>query len=105
MDLRIHITDENNDTLQDIQVYQDGSDSEGAQQMADLIAEHFDVDEDATMVYDWSTLKPCPDCGKPGDDMWMNDIPLRAFCWGTSTEPHSEFSQPVPMKEFDDGDS
>ena len=46
MDLRIKITDENNDTLQNITVYQDGSDSEGAETIAAFIRASFDIDRD-----------------------------------------------------------
>lgn len=46
MDLRIKITDENDDTLQLITVYQDGSDSEGAETIAAFIRASFDIDRD-----------------------------------------------------------
>lgn len=46
MDLRISITDENGDRLRLVVVYQDGSDSEGAEQIATMIAEKFDIDEE-----------------------------------------------------------
>ena len=36
----------------------------------------------------------CPICGKVPD--WFNDVPLRAFCWGTEDEPHDEASRVVP---------
>ena len=55
MDLRITIHDENGDKLQDIIVYQDGSDSAGANQIADYIRDNFDIDFDseatATVTY------------------------------------------------------
>lgn len=38
----------------------------------------------------------CPRCGKT--DLWFNDVPLRAFCWGdeaAGTE-HAEWSALVP---------
>ncbi len=47
MDLRVKITDENGDKLQDVVIYQDGSDSEGAARIATFIRHTFDVDTDA----------------------------------------------------------
>lgn len=44
MDLRITITDENGDALEDITVYQDGSDSEGAKRIVEMIAGEFQVE-------------------------------------------------------------
>lgn len=44
MDLRILITDENGDTRGEAVVYQDGSDSEGAEKIIDLIFENFDTE-------------------------------------------------------------
>jgi hypothetical protein len=46
MDLRIKITDENDFVLQDITVYQDGSDSDGAETIAAFIRASFDIDRD-----------------------------------------------------------
>lgn len=40
---------------------------------------------------------PCPKCGKK-EKFWYNDIPLRAFCWGTEDKPHKEWSKRVPEK-------
>lgn len=37
---------------------------------------------------------PCPHCGRI--DNWLNDIPLRAFCWGTEERPHAEWRKTVP---------
>lgn len=45
MDLHILITDENGDTMYDAQVYQDGSDSEGANKIADFIERNFEIEE------------------------------------------------------------
>lgn len=39
---------------------------------------------------------PCPHCGKK--EHWYNDVPLRAFCWGTDEKPHAEWSKMVPPK-------
>jgi hypothetical protein len=36
----------------------------------------------------------CPICGKHPD--WFNDVPLRAFCWGTDKHPHEEMTRIVP---------
>lgn len=38
---------------------------------------------------------PCPYCGKKGHH-WYNDVPLRAFCWGTEKKPHREWHKIVP---------
>lgn len=46
MDLRIIVMDENEHTLQDITVYQDGSDSEGAETIAAFIRASFDIERD-----------------------------------------------------------
>ena len=46
MDLKIEISDENGDTLQTVQIYQDGSDSEGAKKIRDWIEANFDVEEE-----------------------------------------------------------
>lgn len=32
---------------------------------------------------------PCPKCGKK-EGFWYNDVPLKAFCWGTVEKPHKE---------------
>jgi len=37
----------------------------------------------------------CPKCDKLPE--WFNDVPLRAFCWGTDEKPHSELSAIVPL--------
>ena len=39
-------------------------------------------------------VPPCPKCGKKVD--WANDIPLRAFCWGTEEMPHAEMTALIP---------
>jgi hypothetical protein len=36
----------------------------------------------------------CPKCGRY--PTWFNDVPLRAFCWGTDKKPHIEMSRVVP---------
>ena len=38
----------------------------------------------------------CAACGNYPD--WFNDVPLRAFCWGTDDNPHEEMSRVVPGK-------
>lgn len=36
-------------------------------------------------------------CGKCGKVItWYNDVPLRAFCWGTEKREHKEWSKIVP---------
>lgn len=39
----------------------------------------------------------CPKCGK--QITWLNDVPLRAYCWGTSTNEHEEVSFLVKFNE------
>lgn len=39
---------------------------------------------------------PCPYCGKTKH--WYNDVPLRAFCWGSEENPHREWKKLVPAK-------
>lgn len=46
MDLRITITDENSDTLEQVTIYQDGSDSEGAAKIIDFIRQEFVIEGD-----------------------------------------------------------
>lgn len=36
---------------------------------------------------------PCPRCGIYPN--WFNDVPLRAFCWGTDAKPHLQLSRLV----------
>ena len=56
MDLRIVISDENGEVLEDFSVYQDGSDSEGAQRVVELIAGEFQVEgwfnQDSSFITD-----------------------------------------------------
>lgn len=40
---------------------------------------------------------PCPVCGRT--DVWLNDVPLKAFCWGTEAMPHPEASRTVPSPQ------
>ena len=42
MDLYITITDENDDILRKVNIWQDGSDSEGADEIAEWILEEYD---------------------------------------------------------------
>lgn len=46
MDLRIEIRDENDDVLCELTVYQDGSDSEGADRIEQYIRNNFTVEEE-----------------------------------------------------------
>lgn len=56
MDLRITISDENGEVLEDFNVYQDGSDSEGAKRIVQMVAGEFLVegwfDEDSIFIAD-----------------------------------------------------
>jgi hypothetical protein len=38
----------------------------------------------------------CPICGRL--PTWFNNIPLEAYCWGTSKKPHMEWSKIIPGK-------
>jgi hypothetical protein len=44
--------------------------------------------------YDKS-VGPCKYCGKKTH--WYNDVPLRAFCWGTIKKPYKEWRKLVPL--------
>ena len=46
MDLRITITDENDEILERVTVYQDGSDREGAAEIIELIEHRFETEDD-----------------------------------------------------------
>jgi hypothetical protein len=37
----------------------------------------------------------CPYCGRL-KDLWLNDVPLKAFCWGTEKKPHKEWKKTIP---------
>lgn len=37
---------------------------------------------------------PCPVCGET--DLWLNGVPLKAFCWGTEEKEHPQWSKVVP---------
>jgi hypothetical protein len=37
---------------------------------------------------------PCPRC--KNQKHWYNDVPLKAFCWGTENKPHKEWNKLVP---------
>ena len=47
MDLYIKITDENGDLLESVNIYQDGSDSEGAREIKDWIDENYSTDPES----------------------------------------------------------
>ncbi len=38
----------------------------------------------------------CPKCGRSGDDLWFNNVPLTAYCWGDEGNEHPECSRVVP---------
>lgn len=42
-----------------------------------------------------ASVGPCPRCGKR-THFWYNDVPLRAFCWGTEEKEHREWSKVIP---------
>jgi len=46
VDLLIEITDENLDIIREVRIYQDGSDSEGADIIEKFIKDNFAVDEE-----------------------------------------------------------
>jgi hypothetical protein len=35
----------------------------------------------------------CPKCGK---QFWLNDVPLKGFCWGTEDKPHVQVVKKIP---------
>ena len=49
----------------------------------------------ATAVARAEAVGLCPQCQKLPE--WFNDVPLRAFCWGTDAKPHDEMSAIVPL--------
>ena len=40
----------------------------------------------------------CPECGSMRH--WYNNVPLTAYCWGTSDNPHEEWSERVPLGDL-----
>ena len=38
---------------------------------------------------------PCPKCGA-FEDLWFNNVPMTAYCWGTEDNPHCELVRIVP---------
>ena len=48
---------------------------------------------------DWDKMIDCPHCGKRAEDMWVNDIPLTVFCWGTPENEHPEHKQVIEIKD------
>ncbi len=46
MDLRVNITDEDGVLLERVVIYQDGSDSEGAKQIVEMIEQRYETKED-----------------------------------------------------------
>lgn len=40
-----------------------------------------------------SDIGNCPKCGKR---FWLNDVPLKGFCWGTEENPHTEVVKKIP---------
>ena len=43
-----------------------------------------------------ASVGSCPKCGKSGENLWFNDVPLTAFCWGEEGKEHAECSRVVP---------
>ena len=60
MDLKVTISDENGTVLEQVVIYQDGSDLEGAKQIVDMIGMRFEMFDD--------TPKECVECGAYFDD-------------------------------------
>jgi hypothetical protein len=42
------------------------------------------------------SLGRCPICNR--DNWWLNDVPLKGFCWGTKDNPHKEVKRLVPTQ-------
>ena len=49
------------------------------------------------MANNFESVGPCPVCGRIPD--WFNDVPLKAFCWGTKENPHPEARKTVPYAD------
>jgi hypothetical protein len=49
-----------------------------------------------TLTIRQKAVGKCPKCKK--HPTWFNDVPLRAFCWGTDKKPHVEMTRVVPGK-------
>ena len=44
----------------------------------------------------YKAVGACPICGRT--KLWLNDIPLKAFCWGTEENEHPVWTKKVPKK-------
>lgn len=40
---------------------------------------------------------PCPICGRRP---WLNDVPIKAFCWGPPDAEHEEMVCIVPSRDL-----
>ena len=38
-------------------------------------------------------IEKCPHCGK---EVWFNNVPLTAYCWGTEENEHPELAIDIP---------
>lgn len=47
----------------------------------------------AIIKYKINHKQKCSICGK--SNLWVNDIPLKYFCWGTEKNPHKEWTKLV----------
>jgi len=71
------------------------SDTTGKAEVLDTTLEESEITDSKLKEYDKAT-GPCPYCGRK--EHWYNDVPLRAFCWGTEKKPHREWHKKVPGK-------
>lgn len=82
MDLRISITDDQGDQLGYIEVYQDGSDSEGAEKIRELIRDNFKTVADAN-----NDEFECERCGRIADNDDSVRLPTEELvCFDCSEE-------------------
>lgn len=49
------------------------------------------------MAKGFKSVGDCPVCGRT--PTWFNDVPLKAFCWGTEDNPHPEARKTVPYAD------
>jgi hypothetical protein len=43
-----------------------------------------------------NSVGPCPICQRPPQELWLSNVPLTAYCWGTDEKPHPEARRIVP---------
>ena len=61
MDLTVTIKDDQDNVLSTVRIYQDGSDSEGAEEITAMLHSRFEIDYEELKQ---SVHEPCPNCAK-----------------------------------------